>query len=299
MQRALDIAEKFREIQAKGCELIEKADGGAIFSEDYWEKKIGKGITRVIQQGKHVEKGAINFSLVSGHLSERMMKVIGKQGNHFVATGLSSIIHPVNPWSPIIHMNTRFFELETGECWFGGGIDLTPHYIDPLEAKFFHEKLKELCESINGDIYPGFKQHADDYFYLSHRGETRGVGGIFYDYLQPSKSHLFNDLVKFSVDLGKLYPELYIQLLDNKKNMHYTTREKQWQQLRRGRYVEFNLVYDRGTKFGLESEGNIESILVSMPPGASWEYNFTPEPGSKEQNTLDMLKKNIDWINYK
>lgn len=291
------VASDYRDIQERACEILENADGAAKFSRNSWEKEIGSGMTRVLENGEKIEKAAINFSHVSGEYSPEMAKMAGRTAGSFSATGISSIIHPVSPMVPVIHMNIRYFELSDGASWFGGGIDLTPHYVDKAEASWFHKKLKKTCDQFDKNFYPDFKKQADDYFFLPHRNETRGVGGIFFDQLEPSKAEEFDKLLGFTSALGYLYPEIYSEILGEKSKLKYTENEKTWQYLRRGRYVEFNLLYDRGTKFGLASGGNTESILLSLPAQANWHYQYVPEEGSPEEETLSLLKKDIDWIN--
>lgn len=291
------IAKQFEQTQEQACQHIEQADGKGTFRSDQWEKEIGTGTTRVLQEGNKIEKAAINFSKIKGQFTADMAKMAGKQGKKFFATGVSSIIHPRHPLLPIIHMNIRYFELDNNEYWYGGGIDLTPHYIDKKQAIRFHQQLKNFCDAYHPDFYPRFKQQADDYFYLPHRHETRGIGGIFFDQLNTNCGLSAQRLFDFVWQLGNLYPRLYAMILENEPAKEATQREKQWQALRRGRYVEFNLLHDRGTKFGIASGGNTESILLSMPPTAQWFYNFAPEPGSPEAQTLALLKKDLDWIN--
>lgn len=291
------IADTYRLLQQDIVKRIEEADGKSKFSNDSWTSGLGTGVTSVIQDGAIVEKGAVNFSYVRGTFTHQMESILGEKAGTYAATGISSILHPENPWVPIIHMNVRYFALDNGISWFGGGIDLTPHIVDPSDARMFHQSLKEVCDRFDGSFYPEFKKWADDYFYLPHRMETRGIGGIFFDRLKPADQTEFEKLFQFTVSLAKLYPEVYEVFMKKYWQKAYSEREKKWQLLRRGRYVEFNLVYDRGTRFGLESGGKAESILVSLPAHAAWEYNFTPRPGSFEEKTLGMLKKNIDWIN--
>lgn len=292
------VAESFLATQENICQTLEQADSKAKFSRDNWGKDIGGGLTRVLQEGKSIEKAAVNFSLVKGKYSPTMEKLLGEKAENYAATGVSSIIHPRNAHVPIIHMNIRYFTLNNGIHWFGGGIDLTPHYINKLDAAWFHRQLKDICDKYNADFYARFKKWADDYFYIEHRNETRGVGGIFFDRLKPENDEEAEHLLKFALDLGNAYGEIYAEMIHRNSEKSQTEQEKKWQKLRRGRYVEFNLVYDRGTKFGLESGGNIESILLSMPPKANWDYNFVAEKGSKEEATLNGLKKNIDWLKY-
>jgi len=223
-----------------------------------------------------------------------MKEIIGEKANKYYATGISSIIHPVNPYVPIIHMNVRYFLLDNSSEWFGVGIDLTPHYIDPREARIFHKTLKELCDKYNPAFYPDFKRRADEYFYLPHRDETRGIRGIFFDRLKPKEEFNFDKLLSFTFDIAKAYPVIYSDIIRKKSNLAYSDSEQEWQRLRRGRYVEFNLICDKGTKFGLESKGNTESILISLPIDASWKFNHQSDMNSKEFATLRLLKKGIN-----
>ncbi len=292
------VANKYRELQQQICRQLETADGGTKFKSDFWKSDLGEGVTMVLTGGDAIEKAAVNFSEVSGSVSENMRKSLKiESGDSFFATGISSIIHPENPHVPITHMNVRYFQLDSGMAWFGGGIDLTPHYVDIEEASWFHNQLEKVCSEFDSGYYQRFKKWADDYFYLPHRDETRGVGGIFFDHLVVQDDNHFESLFAFTKALAEAYPKNYIELLNKNKHRIYTKTEKDWQHLRRGRYVEFNLLYDRGTKFGLDSGGRTESIFLSMPPIASWEYQNQPEKGSKEYETLQLLKKEIDWIN--
>lgn len=293
------IAGAYSVMQEEICRELEMADGKAIFREDKWEKEIGHGLTCVIRNGTAIENGGVNFSFVRGKFTPQMALLLGEKAESYAATGISSIMHPVNPHVPIIHMNVRYFELDNGTSWFGGGIDLTPHYIDVRDAKYFHAAVKEICDRYQEGFYPKFKPWADEYFFLPHRHETRGVGGIFFDRLKPDSSVTFEQLFSFTLDLARAYPEIYGKLVRDNAAKRYTRKEKEWQELRRGRYVEFNLVCDRGTKFGFESNGNAESILVSLPATAAWEYKHQISPGSEEYATQQLLRKDIDWINYK
>jgi coproporphyrinogen III oxidase len=193
-------------------------------------------------------------------------------------------------------MNVRYFEMSNGVWWFGGGIDLTPHYVVEEDAKFFHAALKTTCDKHQANYYADFKQWADNYFYINHRKETRGVGGVFFDKLTASKEITKEQLFAFVQDVGNTFAPTYVKLMNKNKTKSFTPENKQWQLLRRGRYVEFNLVYDKGTKFGLETNGRIESILMSLPKTAGWEYNFNPQPNSEEAKTLALLKKGISWV---
>lgn len=294
----LRIAETYKTIQDEICQALEKLDGTAKFEEEIWERTGGGGgRTRIIQNGNIIEKGGVNFSAVHGKLPEMIKKSFGVEEDEFFATGVSIVIHPNNPFVPIIHMNIRYFELNEQIRWFGGGIDLTPHYVIDEDARFFHQQMKNVCDAHHPDFYTDFKKWADDYFYVRHREETRGIGGVFYDKLTPEKTGLsFEEIFAFSCDLGCTFAPTYTELVNRNRHKTYTEQHKNWQFLRRGRYVEFNLVWDSGTKFGLETNGRIESILMSLPPQANWAYDFQPEEGSEEAKTLALLRKDIDWI---
>jgi len=294
----LKIAETYKTIQDEICQVLEKLDGTAKFEEEIWERDGGGGgRTRIMQHGNIIEKGGVNFSAVHGKLPEMIKKSFGVDEDEFFATGVSIVIHPNNPFVPIIHMNIRYFELNDEIRWFGGGIDLTPHYVIEEDAQFFHQQLKNVCDIHHQDFYKDFKKWADDYFYVRHREETRGIGGVFYDKLTPEKTGLsFEEIFQFSCDLGRTFAPTYTELVNKNRHKDYTEHHKNWQYLRRGRYVEFNLVWDSGTKFGLETNGRIESILMSLPPQANWAYDFQPEEGSEEAKTLSLLRKDINWI---
>lgn len=292
------VAEHYKLIQDSICKGLELADGQGKFEEEIWERDGGGGgRTRIIQNGNVIDRGGVNFSSVHGKLPEQIKKAFGVDEDEFFATGVSIVIHPKNPWVPIIHMNIRYFELNNEVRWFGGGIDVTPHYIIEDDARFFHQHIKAVCDQSSPAFYPEFKAWADRYFYIKHRNETRGIGGIFYDRLTPEKTGLgFEEILKFSEDVGNSFVPIYSEFIKRNKDKEYTQQQKDWQAVRRGRYVEFNLVYDAGTKFGLETNGRIESILMSLPPVANWVYDFKPEAGSAEEKTLQLLKQEIDWI---
>jgi len=274
------------------------ADGLGKFEEEIWERQGGGGgRTRILQNGAIIEKGGVNFSAVHGKLPEPIKKAFGVTEEDFFATGISIVIHPNHPWVPIIHMNIRYFELSDEVRWFGGGIDLTPHYIISEDAQFFHQGLKKVCDSFNTTFYQEFKTWADNYFYIKHREETRGIGGIFYDRLSPKTANIaWDEIFEFSKTLGRSFLPIYTELIARNRSKAFTQEEKEWQYQRRSRYAEFNLVYDAGTKFGLETNGRIESILMSLPPQANWVYNFIPTEGSLEAETLSLLKKDINWV---
>ncbi len=291
-----EISGYFMSLQDNICKALEKVDGNN-FREDLWERaKGGGGRTRIIE-GQHIEKGGVNYSAVHGKLPKKIRKALKIEKTKFYATGVSIVLHPKNPHVPIIHMNVRYFEMDNGIWWFGGGIDLTPHYIVDEEATLFHQTLQEVCDEHHLQFYPKFKGWADEYFYIKHREETRGIGGIFFDRLNGKEGMSKERLFEFVKSVGETFAPLYLGFLNENKNKAFTQREKQWQLVRRGRYVEFNLVWDKGTKFGLDTGGRIESILMSLPQQASWIYDFQTEEGSAEANTLSKLKRGIDWVN--
>jgi len=289
------IAETFKNLQDTITSGLEKADGKK-FNEDIWQRaEGGGGRTRTIE-GTVIEKGGVAFSAVYGKTPEKILQALQLPPSDFYATGVSLVLHPANPWVPIIHMNIRYFEMSNGTKWFGGGIDLTPHYISKQEASIFHQQLKNVCDKYYSDYYSKFKQWADDYFFIKHRNETRGIGGIFFDRLSEDSDFTIEDRFEFVKSVGNAFLPIYLPLIDSNRNKAFDEKEKQWQYLRRGRYVEFNLVYDKGTKFGLDTNGRTESILMSLPPTAQWKYDFNVEKGSPEEATLSLLKKDINWI---
>lgn len=297
------IVKDYQEIQDEICMGLESLDGLAVFEEERWDREGGGGgRTRVIQNGNILEKGGVNFSAVHGHLPEPMQKTLQVQETDFFATGISIVIHPNHPWVPIIHMNIRYFEMPSSlhqnqqpTRWFGGGIDLTPHYVIENDAQYFHQHLKTTCDQFHKEFYHRFKSWADDYFFIKHRNETRGIGGIFYDRLTENEDISWQEIFEFSKAIGRSFVPIYSELVNRNRHIPFKEAHKNWQYQRRSRYVEFNLVYDAGTKFGLETNGRIESILMSLPPQANWMYNFLPDKGSEEEKTLSLLKKGIDW----
>lgn len=291
------IAEWFSWLQDDICQSLERLDGQGQFQEDAWQRPGGGGgRSRILLQGELIEKGGVNFSAVYGQAPPPLVRRGVLPEGEFYATGVSIVLHPKSPMVPIIHMNVRYFESDNGTYWFGGGIDATPHYVDPKQAAAFHHLLKDCCDRHNKEYYVKFKQWADDYFYIPHRQETRGIGGIFFDRLQAEDAAGKRCIWSFVQDVGKTFIPAYQLLVESKRHLPYGPAEQQWQQLRRSRYVEFNLVYDAGTKFGLETQGRTESILMSMPPTAAWQYNYKPSAGTPEHETLQWLKKGIDWI---
>ena len=302
------ISDWLKGLQDSICNAIEIADGGSKFIEENWTREQGGGgRTRILKEGNVIEKGGVLFSAVSGDAPDFLFKEKEHSPSttsplerelkpQFFATGVSIVIHPKNPMVPIIHMNIRYFEMTGGVKWLGGGIDLTPHYIFEDDAKFFHNELKKVCDKHHPDYYSKFKKWADDYFYINHRKETRGIGGIFFDRLNSDSEMSFEKNFAFWQDVGKAFAPTYVELIQRNKNKTFTEKNKQWQLLRRGRYVEFNLIYDKGTKFGLETNGRVESILMSLPKIAGWEYDFKTEKDSEEEKTLSLLKKDINWV---
>lgn len=283
----------FQSLQTDIIEQLEQVDGKGKFMYDHWQRPDGGGgKSSIIQHGHIIEKGGVNYSAVYGATPDFLIRSNSAlKGTQFYATGVSIVLHPQNPMVPIIHMNVRYFEAGNDVFWFGGGIDLTPHYVNKEDAHYFHQALKDACSVHDVDYYSKFKQWADDYFFIPHRNETRGIGGIFFDHLGGDKNKIF----EFVKTIGKSFAPIYSHLMKKNGNLSYGEQQKQWQYLRRGRYAEFNLVYDKGTKFGLETNGRTESILMSLPPRADWQYNYNPPEGSEEYDTLSLLKKGINW----
>lgn len=294
------IIEAFQALQDRISEGMKKLDGKGEFREDRWTREEGGGgRTRVMEEGALIEKAGVNFSSVQGKVSKALADELGtSEENRFHATGVSLIVHHHSPRIPILHMNVRYFELSDGTSWFGGGIDMTPIYVDPEEAGRFHRQLKEVCDRHDPAYYPRFKEWADDYFYLSHREETRGVGGIFFDRLAPSEEHSHQERKAFTLELGDAFLPIHRELVGRKRDQGWDEREAEWQRIRRSRYVEFNLIHDRGTRFGLLSGGRTASILVSMPPSAEWPYESDPEDGTPEAESQGWLLKGVDWSAY-
>ena len=305
MPDKFEISEWFKQLQDNICDALSIADGNESsnktkghFIEDNWiRKEGGGGRSRILQNGNIIEKGGVNFSAVYGKLPSKIIAELSLEDTEFYATGVSIVIHPHHPFIPIIHMNVRYFEMENGVKWFGGGMDLTPHYIYPEDAGFFHQALKETCDRFDPGYYASFKKWADDYFFIKHREETRGIGGIFFDRLSANETFTIGDRFNFVKSVGELFIPVYTSLMKKHQKSSYNDQHKNWQLLRRGRYVEFNLIYDKGTKFGLDTNGRIESILMSLPPLSAWPYDFSPFPGSEEEKTLKLLKKGINWVN--
>lgn len=290
----------FREVQEAEIRGLRSLDPDVQVRQDSWDRPGGGGgDTRILMEGAVIEKGGLNFSAVEGEVGPELQAQLQTKAGRFAATGVSSVLHPHNPHVPIIHMNVRFFTLDDGTWWFGGGIDLTPHFILPEEAKAFHADLKAVCDRHSVADYGKFKAWADQYFYSPHRGESRGVGGIFFDHMGRDGAVEKEAALAFCLDLAGQYSTIYERRAAPFVQQFVGQEDVEWQGLRRGRYVEFNLVHDRGTRFGLVSGGRTESILMSMPPRAHWEYNHEPPAGSRQAETLAWLRKGtegVDWL---
>ena len=303
------------------CQGLEQIDGEAKFQEDNWQREEGGGgRTRVIRDGRVFEQGGVNFSEVWGDSLPPAILVQRPEaaGHGFYATGTSMVLHPRNPYVPTVHLNYRYFEAGN-VWWFGGGVDLTPYYPFAEDAVHFHKSIKQACDKHHSEYYPAFKRWCDEYFYLKHRQEARGIGGIFFDY-QDSNSKLYcgsqsnspaaiysdrigqvnrswEELFAFVQSCGNSFLPAYVPIVERRQNTKYGERERNFQLYRRGRYVEFNLVYDRGTIFGLQTNGRTESILMSLPPLVRYEYGYQPEPGTPEAELYEVFLKPQDWVN--
>ncbi|HBO30206.1 oxygen-dependent coproporphyrinogen oxidase [Leeuwenhoekiella palythoae] len=281
---------------------LEAIDGKATFKEDLWQREEGGGgRTRVIENGNVIEKGGVNISEVHGPLAPAMQQYFKVGDVDFFACGLSLVIHPKNPYAPTVHANWRYFEMldKAGnlvDSWFGGGQDLTPYYLCEEDAQHFHQTCKTACDKHDPEFYPQYKKRCDEYFYNSHRGEARGLGGLFFDYLKATDERSMQDWYNFVTEVGDSFLTAYAPILEKRKDLAYGEKERDWQEVRRGRYVEFNLVHDKGTLFGLKTNGRIESILMSLPPAVQWRYDHHPEPGSPEAKLVDVLKNPKDWV---
>ena len=290
-------------LQDRICYALEQEDGQAKFIEDKWERaEGGGGKTRVIANGKVFEKGGVNTSVVYGKVTDAMRSQLKINGDNWFACGLSIVMHPLNPFVPTVHANWRYFELydvsgEVVDRWFGGGADLTPYYLFEEDACHFHQTLHDAILPFGGELYPKFKQQCDTYFSNTHRdNEMRGIGGVFYDYQRPENEEEANRLFAFQQANGNCFINAYLPLVAKRKNINWNGAHKYWQEIRRGRYVEFNLIHDRGTLFGLKTNGRTESILMSLPPTVRFEYNYQPEPGSEEDKLLQICLHPKEWV---
>ena len=280
---------------------IEGLDGQATFQEDLWQRaEGGGGRTRVIENGAVFEKGGVNISGVHGQLPESMQRYLNVEDAAFFACGLSLVLHPKNPMVPTVHANWRYFELydqnnNIADQWFGGGLDLTPYYLFEEDIRHFHQTCKAACDRHDPQFYSDYKKRCDQYFWNTHRNEARGVGGLFFDYLKADQRPM-DQWYAFVTDVADNFLLAYRPIVEKRKNHPYTVQHRNWQEIRRGRYVEFNLVHDKGTLFGLKTNGRIESILMSLPPKVQWQYDHTPVEGSPEEALVDCLQHPKDWV---
>ncbi len=295
--------EFIQSLQDQICQEIETLDGVQKFKTDAWQRADGGGgVTRVIQHGRLFEKGGVNISTVHGPLTNAIKDQLKVDGHAFFACGLSLVIHPFSPKIPTVHANYRYFEIvdETGKvttCWFGGGADLTPYYLVEEDAILFHEIHKKACDSLDKSYYPLFKKNCDDYFVNHHRnGERRGIGGIFYDYQKPNDQHNGQHFLDLAKANGKAFIDAYSAIVKKHDGEEFSEAEKKWQLIRRGRYVEFNLIHDRGTIFGLKSGGRTESILMTLPLNVQFEYDYPIQTNSPEEKLVNVLRQPKDWI---
>jgi coproporphyrinogen III oxidase len=289
-------------LQDQICKGIEDIDEIAKFREDNWTRKEGGGgRTRILEKGNVFEKGGVNISAVYGKLPESMQKMFQVGEVDFFACGLSLVLHPNNPMVPTVHANWRYFEMYDNDgkiidSWFGGGQDLTPYYLFEEDAKHFHTTCKNVCDKHHDDFYTKYKKACDHYFWNTHREEARGVGGLFFDYCKATEDMSMEKWYNFITDVGNSFLEAYLPIVALRKDILYSKTNKTWQEIRRGRYVEFNLVHDKGTLFGLKTNGRIESILMSLPPQVQWVYDHQPEANSEEEKLIKVLKEPKDWV---
>ena len=289
-------------LQDRITSKLEAVDGVAQFQEDIWKRtEGGGGRTRVIENGHVFEKGGVNISAVHGQLPKTMQQHFDVADANFFACGLSLVLHPKNPMVPTVHANWRYFEMYDAvgnivDQWFGGGQDLTPYYLFDEDAKHFHQVCKTACDKHNAEFYPKYKSRCDEYFYNAHRNEARGIGGLFFDYCKANEVIQMQDWYNFVTEIGDSFLDAYVPIVERRKDLDYTEAQRNWQEIRRGRYVEFNLVHDKGTLFGLKTNGRIESILMSLPPHVQWVYDHHPEAGSEEEKIIKVLQNPIDWV---
>lgn len=291
-------------LQKEICDSLEAVDCAKHFGTENWERvEGGGGITRVLEGGNVFEKAGVNTSQIFGTLPQSMMDYLGIKEENFFATGISLVLHPVNPFAPTVHANYRYFEVyndeqEITQFWFGGGSDLTPYYFFEEDAVYFHQSLKDGCDKFNPTYYPTFKKQCDDYFYNHHRQEARGIGGIFFDKINTISENDPLLCFDFTSHMVTTFLDSYLPIITKRKDLPYNIEHKNWQEVRRGRYVEFNLLHDKGTLFGLKTNGRIESILMSLPPTVQWHYNAVPAKNSSEEKLLQTLKNKREWINH-
>ncbi|WP_036381233.1 oxygen-dependent coproporphyrinogen oxidase [Muricauda sp. MAR_2010_75] len=281
---------------------LEELDGTTKFQQDLWEREEGGGgRTRVIENGSVFEKGGVNISKVHGPLPKSMQNYFGVEDVDFFACGLSLVIHPKSPMVPTVHANWRYFEMydkdgNIVDQWFGGGQDLTPYYLFEEDASHFHTICKKACDAHNTIFYPSYKKKCDEYFWNAHRNEARGIGGLFFDYCKKTAETSMEDWYNFVTEVGDSFLDAYAPIVEKRKDLPYSQEQRDWQEIRRGRYVEFNLVHDKGTLFGLKTNGRIESILMSLPPHVQWRYDHHPEKGSEEEKLIAVLQNPKNWV---
>jgi len=291
-----------QDLQNRITAKLEAVDGVAKFKEDLWGRpEGGGGRTRVFENGKVFEKGGVNISAVHGKLPKSMQAYFNVGDVDFYACGLSLVIHPKSPMVPTVHANWRYFEMynQNGDVvdqWFGGGQDLTLYYLFEEDAVHFHQTCKTACDKHNLNFYPEFKKKCDDYFYNTHRNEARGIGGLFFDYCKATEDMTMEQWYNFVTEVGNSFLGAYVPIVERRKELSYSDDQRNWQEIRRGRYVEFNLVHDKGTLFGLKTNGRIESILMSLPPHVQWVYDHHPQKGSEEDKILQVLKHPKSWV---
>ena len=289
-------------LQDRMTSTLEEVDGKEKFQEDIWERpEGGGGTTRVMTNGGIFEKGGVNISAVHGELPEVLRTQFGVEQGDFFACGLSLVLHPKSPMIPTVHANWRYFEMYDGNGkmvtqWFGGGQDLTPYYLFDEDAVHFHRVCKEACDRHDSNFYSMYKKSCDAYFWNAHRNEARGVGGLFFDYLKEEQGFTIQDRYDFVTEIGDSFLRSYIPIVERTRGLTYTQAHRDWQEVRRGRYVEFNLIHDRGTLFGLKTNGRIESILMSLPPKVQWRYHHHPKEGSEEAKLIRVLTHPRDWV---
>lgn len=290
------------ELQDTITSKLEMIDGSSVFKEDIWRRNEGGGgRTRIIENGAIFEKGGVNISGVHGKLPTSMESYFNVKNVDFFACGLSLVLHPKNPMAPTVHANWRYFEMynkkgDVIDQWFGGGQDLTPYYLFEEDAVHFHQVCKAACDKHNPDFYLTYKNRCDTYFYNSHRKEARGIGGLFFDYCKSSQEISMSQWYDFVKEVGDSFLDAYVPILEKRVQLPFTKEQQNWQEIRRGRYVEFNLVHDKGTLFGLKTNGRIESILMSLPPKVQWVYDHQPGPKSEEEKLIRVLKTPKKWV---
>jgi coproporphyrinogen III oxidase len=298
--KALSLVQR---LQSEISTALEEVDGEQKFVDDSWDRVDksgghgGGGLTKVMRNGRIFESAGVNVSEVHGVLPPAMTKkLLGEDRDaSFYATGVSLVLHPQSPMIPTTHANFRYLEVES-YSWFGGGADLTPYYLWDEDAVHFHRTFKRACDAFDPEYYPNFKKRCDEYFYLPHRGEARGVGGIFFDYLGKDDSSKLPEIYSFVEQAGEAFIDSYLPIVHLRSDEPWDESHRQFQLMRRGRYVEFNLLYDRGTTFGLKTNGRTESILMSLPPNVSWEYNYEAPAGSPEEKLIETLSNPRDWV---